>query len=151
MGCEINFYVWGNSRMYVGSEGTSLTVIISQVAAGGALFHLVVDTDEQASNLLRRLKDAKEQGRVTCLPLNKLQVESVQYPDRFGTDALPLTKYLTYSADVKKAIEQASLPTYTWKHLCLASSWFQQHCAQGKSTESFPCSTHLQCRCLAGG
>ena len=79
------------------------------MAAGGALFHLVVDTDEQASELLHLLKQEKEQGRVSCLPLNKLQVETVQYPDRFGTDALPLTKYLKYSEEVKRAVEQASL------------------------------------------
>ena len=89
-----------------------LIMLGAQVAAGGALFHLVVDTDEQASDLLRLLKQERQQGRVTCLPLNKLQVDSVQYPDRFGTDALPLTKYLKYSEEVKRAVEQASKPDY---------------------------------------
>lgn len=94
------------------------------MAAGGALFHLVVDTDEQASNLLRLLREEKEQGRVTCLPLNKLQVEVVHYPDRFGTDALPLTKYLKYSEGVKRAVEQVSLQLFASdNHITVPTAW----------------------------
>ncbi len=80
-----------------------------QIAAGGTLFNLVIDTDEQASTLIRLLKEDQKGGRVTCLPLNKLQVETLQYPDRFGSDALPLTKYLTCPDAVKRAIDQVNL------------------------------------------
>lgn len=82
-----------------------LTIKGLQVAAKGALFHLVVDTDEQASRLLALLREERNVGRITCLPLNKLQTESVHYPTDFGDSALPLTKYITYPEQAKKAVE----------------------------------------------
>ena len=82
---------------------------LEQVAAGGSLYHLVVDTDEQASTLLRRLRE-NGGGRITCLPLNNLHVDAVKYTEAFGDEALPLTKYLSCAAEVKRAIDQVSHP-----------------------------------------
>lgn len=80
-----------------------------QVAAGGALFNLVMDTDDQASDLLRLLKKECRGGRITCLPLNKLRAESVTYPQQFGSDAVPLTKYLQYDRKHEIAIKHVRL------------------------------------------
>lgn len=44
-----------------------------EVTAGGSLFHVVVDTDATASQIMRHLT-AQRVGRITCLPLNKLNV-----------------------------------------------------------------------------
>lgn len=44
-----------------------------EVTAGGSLFHVVVDSDVTASAIMRHLI-AQRVGRITCLPLNKLNV-----------------------------------------------------------------------------
>eukprot|EP01041_Mallomonas_annulata_P001154 gene1154-2235_t len=58
-----------------------------EVAAGNSLFHVVVDTDKTAAFLMKELERRKA-GRLTFLPLNRLRVEAVTYPD--SSDARPL-------------------------------------------------------------
>ncbi len=84
--------------------------IREQVAAGGALFQVVVDNQDQASkllNLLRRETGGRG-GRITCLPLTKLLVAPTTYPTSFGDAALPLTKYVKCPEAVQKAIDHVS-------------------------------------------
>ena len=50
-----------------------------EVTAGGSLFHVVVDTDVTASQIMRHLT-ANRVGRITCLPLNKLNVHNPPLP-----------------------------------------------------------------------
>ena len=49
--------------------------------AACSLFNIVVDTDETASRILSIMNKKKVGGRVTFMPLNKLHVEEVKYPD----------------------------------------------------------------------
>ena len=73
-----------------------------EVAAQNSLFHIIVDTDETAARLMRRLEKDKL-GRVTFLPLNQLSVEGVRYPD--STDVAPLMEEcVEFDPAVRKAM-----------------------------------------------
>lgn len=73
-----------------------------EVAAQNSLFHIIVDTDETAAKLMKRLENDKL-GRVTFLPLNQLSVEGVSYPD--STDVAPLMEEcVEFDPAVRKAI-----------------------------------------------
>ena len=82
-----------------------------KVAAGGALFHVVVDDDHQSKMLLSKLAEDRRSGRVTVLPLSKLHEEAVHYPTEFGDDAKPLASYLKCDKHLKKALQHVSLPS----------------------------------------
>ena len=48
--------------------------IAVEVAAENALFHIIVDTDKTAAYFIEELEKSKCGGRLTFLPLNRLQV-----------------------------------------------------------------------------
>ena len=74
-----------------------------EVAAQNSLFHVVVDTDDTAALLMKRLEEGKL-GRVTFLPLNQLVVDPVHYPT--SSDVRPLLEYcLDYDRKVERAIQ----------------------------------------------
>ncbi len=50
-----------------------------EVTAGNALYHVVVDSDVTASKIVQHLIRDKV-GRVTCLPLNRLNVRNALAP-----------------------------------------------------------------------
>ena len=58
-----------------------------EVAAGNSLFHVIVDNDHTAALLMKELERRKS-GRLTFLPLNRLRVTPVTFPD--SADAKPL-------------------------------------------------------------
>ena len=74
-----------------------------EVTAGNSLFHVVVDTDEIASQVLELLNKEKE-GRVTFMPLNRLKLKDVQFPN--ANDAIPLIKKLEYDTRFELAMQQ---------------------------------------------
>jgi len=83
------------------SEGYRTAV---EVAAGNALFHVVVDTDATAAQLMKELERRKA-GRLTFLPLNRLRNPDVRYPD--STDVRPLMSVaLTYAPAMAEAVKQ---------------------------------------------
>ena len=69
------------------SHPQSTTPKTKQVAAGPSLFNVVVDTDETAARLMKILED-RGLGRVCFMPLNRLRVKPVTYPD--SSDVVPL-------------------------------------------------------------
>lgn len=74
-----------------------------EVAAQNSLFHVIVDTDDTAAQLMNQL-ERRKLGRVTFLPLNQLSVENVTYPD--STDVAPfLDRCVTYDPSVEKAMK----------------------------------------------
>ena len=74
-----------------------------EVAAGNALFHVIVDTDKTAAILIEELERRKS-GRLTFIPLNAVKVPDVQYPD--SNDVRPLIDVaIDYDPDVEKAIK----------------------------------------------
>ncbi len=50
------------------------------VTGGTALFHIVVDNDEVASAILAKMNAVKAPGRVTFLPLSRLNAKAPAYP-----------------------------------------------------------------------
>ena len=75
-----------------------------EVAAGAALFHVVVDDDEVATSVVRRLA-AERGGRATFIPLNRVATRApAQVPSSYGTDAVPLMRYLKYDAAIEAAV-----------------------------------------------
>lgn len=73
------------------------------------MFHVVVDNDDVATRITALLTEQKA-GRVTFIPLNRINPQPVQYPD-FGDDALPLVNKINCAEQHKKAVAQASLAT----------------------------------------
>ena len=86
--------------------------LCSQVSAGNQLFHVVVDNDDVATRITALLTEQKA-GRVTFIPLNRINPQPVQYPD-FGDDALPLVNKINCAEQHKKAVAQASLAALRW-------------------------------------
>ena len=98
---------WAPILPYQSSSIDNLNIM--QVAAGGAMFHMVVDTDEQSRNLLNKLAEDRRAGRVTILPLNRLKPDKVTYPNQFGDDAKPLSSYIKCPAELKPAIHHVRI------------------------------------------
>lgn len=73
------------------------------VTAGSSLFHVVVDTDQTATRILEALNKEKA-GRVTFMPLNRLNPTPVTYPE--ANDAIPMIRKLSFDPKFTKAIEQ---------------------------------------------
>jgi len=74
-----------------------------EVAAGNALFHVIVDTNETAALLMRELEKRK-MGRLTFLPLNRISAPDVKYPD--STDVRPMVDVaLEFDSDFEVAIK----------------------------------------------
>lgn len=78
-----------------------------EVAAGNALFHVIVDDDKTAARLIDEL-DRLKAGRLTFLPLNQLRDVHINYPEPGEAYALK-DKALTYDAKFKKAVDQVSI------------------------------------------
>ncbi|OQR86398.1 chromosome segregation protein [Achlya hypogyna] len=74
-------------------------------AAGGAYFHVVVDTDDIAARLMRDL-EKHNLGRVTFLPLNRLKVDDTA-PMAATEDAVPLIDKLRFAPEIRKAVVSA--------------------------------------------
>lgn len=86
--------------------------VAADEAAGGALFHVVVDTDETAARIMREL-EKNNLGRVTFLPLNRLKVaDNLTYPS--SDDVVPLMDKLRFPSDIRKAV----LTAFGKKLLC---------------------------------
>ncbi|KAF9097342.1 Structural maintenance of chromosomes protein 3 [Mortierella sp. GBA35] len=73
------------------------------VTAGASLFHVIVDTEETATRVLEALNKEKA-GRVTFMPLNRLNPKPSTYPE--ANDAIPMIKKLTFDPKYTKAFEQ---------------------------------------------
>ena len=70
---------------------------------GASLFHVVVETDEISTRIIRYLTSEKG-GRVTFMPLNQIRAHNVHYPT--GPDVVPLLKKLKYEDQFRPAFAQ---------------------------------------------
>ncbi|GMI01375.1 hypothetical protein TrLO_g1143 [Triparma laevis f. longispina] len=93
-----------------------------EVAAGNALFHVIVDTDATAAKLMKKLEDNKL-GRVTFMPLSKLRVPSkIDYPD--SNDVVPIIKRcMKFNPDVKAAMTMVFGKKLLAKNMEAAAQW----------------------------
>ena len=78
---------------------------------------MVVDNDDTATKLLDHLNREKA-GRVTFMPLNRIRVKAVAYPDT--KDAIPVVKRLRYDPKLEKAFQQAFGKTLICRDLDVA-------------------------------
>nr|XP_018670625.1 structural maintenance of chromosomes protein 3-like isoform X2 [Ciona intestinalis] len=65
-----------------------------EVTAGGKLYNHIVTTDRIGTKYLNEMNKAKLPGEVTFLPLNKLEVRDVSYPQT--ADAIPMITKMQY-------------------------------------------------------
>ena len=77
-----------------------------EVTAGNQLFHIVVDNDTVATQIVEVLTQNK-MGRATFMPLNRINPADVNYPDH-GHDAIPMLKLLKFKAKFEPAMKQVS-------------------------------------------
>ena len=92
-----------------------------EVAAQNSLFHVIVDNDNTASKLMTRLEQGKL-GRVTFLPLNRLRIDKVNYPD--SNDVRPiLDTCLEFDPKVEKAMQHVFGKKLVARSPELASEW----------------------------
>ncbi|KAG0368562.1 Structural maintenance of chromosomes protein 3 [Gamsiella multidivaricata] len=73
------------------------------MTAGSSLFHVVVDTETTATRVLEILNKEKA-GRVTFMPLNRLNPSPSTYPE--ANDAIPMITKLKFDPKFTKAFEQ---------------------------------------------
>jgi structural maintenance of chromosome 3 (chondroitin sulfate proteoglycan 6) len=74
-----------------------------QVAAKGALFHIVVDTDAIAAQVLEQFNSSGAKGRVSFIPLNRINPPEREYPET--SDVRALAKEIQCAAHFRKAVK----------------------------------------------
>ena len=74
-----------------------------EAAATNQLFHIVVDNDEVASKIIEYLNKDKA-GRVTFLPLNRLQNRNREYPD--SQDVFPMLSKMRFDDKIRPALDK---------------------------------------------
>ncbi|KAF9616007.1 hypothetical protein IFM89_027946, partial [Coptis chinensis] len=74
-----------------------------EVTAGNSLFHVVVDSDEISTRIIRS-HNSEKGGRVTFMTLNRLKSPDVRYPQ--SSDVVPLIKKLKFYSHLTKAFYQ---------------------------------------------
>lgn len=52
-----------------------------EVTAGNRLFHHVIDSDKVGTQILKEMNKQKLPGEVTFMPLNRLNVRDIDYPN----------------------------------------------------------------------
>lgn len=72
-----------------------------------------MDDDCVGLDLVRLLNKAGR-GRVTFMPLNRLNVPNINYPTQFKSDAVPLHKLLKCPKKYEKAVQQVGVGALGW-------------------------------------
>jgi structural maintenance of chromosome 3 (chondroitin sulfate proteoglycan 6) len=90
----------------------------------GSLFHVVVDTDNTASQVLDIMLKEKT-GRVTFMPLNRLKPKHPAPPN--AQDAIPLIDKLRFDNSLVKAFQQVFGKTCVCRDLTIAASYVKSH------------------------
>ncbi|KAI8573366.1 hypothetical protein RHMOL_Rhmol01G0271500 [Rhododendron molle] len=89
-----------------------------EVTAGNSLFHVVVETDEISTQIIRHL-NALKGGRVTFIPLNRVKAPQISYPQ--SSDVIPLLKKLKFKRDYTPAFAQVFGRTVICRDLDVAT------------------------------
>lgn len=92
-----------------------------EVTAGSRLFHIIVDSDKTASQILSQMNKQKLPGEVTFLPLNKLQSSPIQHST--SRDALLMIEQLQYDPVFLPAISQVFGKTLICRDMDKASQY----------------------------
>ncbi|XP_070151375.1 structural maintenance of chromosomes protein 3 [Polyergus mexicanus] len=73
-----------------------------EVTAGNRLFHHIVETDKFGTKILKEMNNQRLPGEVTFMPLNRLHVKEIDYPQT--SDAIPMISKLNYDPKFDKAL-----------------------------------------------
>lgn len=73
-----------------------------EVTAGNRLFHHIVETDKFGTKILKEMNNQQLPGEVTFMPLNRLHVKDIDYPQT--SDAIPMISKLNYDPKFDKAL-----------------------------------------------
>ncbi|KAF2725279.1 structural maintenance of chromosome protein 3 [Polychaeton citri CBS 116435] len=95
-----------------------------EVTAGMSLFHYVVDTEETAAKLVNLLQKERG-GRVTFMPLNRLNPRPANVPN--ANDARHLLTKLRYNPLYEKAFQQVFGKTIVCPNLQVAAQYARSH------------------------
>lgn len=90
-----------------------------EVTAGNRLFHHVVDSDKVGTQILKEMNRQKLAGEVTFMPLNRLHVREMNYPDE--ADAIPMVTKLCYDAKYDAVIRYLFGKTLICRNLDVAT------------------------------
>ncbi|KAJ7531678.1 hypothetical protein O6H91_14G053900 [Diphasiastrum complanatum] len=90
-----------------------------EVTAANSLFHVVVDTDDISTKIIRYLS-AEKGGRVTFMPLNRVRSPKVAYPN--SPDVVPLLKKMKFSPIFMPAFAQVFARTVICRDLEVATN-----------------------------
>ncbi|GAA5985596.1 hypothetical protein JCM5350_007149 [Sporobolomyces pararoseus] len=95
-----------------------------EVTAGTSLFQIVVDNDETATKILDRMVQDKS-GRVTFMPLNRLDVKDYEYPQT--NEAIPMINKLRFNPEFSPAFKQVFGSTIICQTLEIAGAYTRSH------------------------
>lgn len=99
----------------------------AEVVAGNSLFHVVVDTDETASVIMKELARTNG-GRVTFMPLNRLLGGQQEFPDPLEFEHIPLLSKIKHDkARVGAAMKQVFGHTAVCANLAKASEFSRKY------------------------
>ncbi|XP_026675502.1 structural maintenance of chromosomes protein 3-like isoform X2 [Ceratina calcarata] len=73
-----------------------------EVIAGNRLFHHIVETDTFGTKILKEMNKQRLPGEVTFVPLNRLRVKDIKYPET--SDAIPMISKLQYDQKYARAM-----------------------------------------------
>ncbi|KAL9052564.1 MAG: hypothetical protein Q9162_005312 [Coniocarpon cinnabarinum] len=95
-----------------------------EVTGGTSLFHVVVDNDETATQVLEILQKERA-GRVTFMPLNRLNPKQADLPQ--ANDAIAMISRLNFEAKYEKAFRQVFGKTIICPNLEVAAQYARSH------------------------
>lgn len=75
-----------------------------EVTANDQLFSIVVDNDNIASRLIKHMNEKKMDGRVTFLPLNRLNGQPKKFNGEKDNDVVPMIGKIQYDSKINNAV-----------------------------------------------
>ncbi|KAI1330420.1 putative chromosome segregation protein SudA [Xylariaceae sp. FL0255] len=96
---------------------------VEQVA-GASLFHYVVDNEETSTRLVNTLQK-QSGGRVTFMPLSRLDPKNTKYPN--AQDAIPLLSKIKYNPMFEPAFRQVFGSTIICRDLTIGAQYAKSH------------------------
>jgi structural maintenance of chromosome 3 (chondroitin sulfate proteoglycan 6) len=105
-------------------EVSDVYKIATEVAAGPALFHVIVDNDSTAEKVISLLSKEKG-GRLTCIPLSRVRPRGGNVPHT--ADAQPLLPKLKYAQEYAKAFSQIFGNVVVCPELSICQSLVRSH------------------------
>lgn len=92
-----------------------------EVTAGNKLFHILVDSDRTATELLKIMNRRKMPGSATFMPLNKLNARETNYPT--SQDAFAMVNHLKFDPKFRKAMLTVFGKTLVCRDIDVASQY----------------------------